>query len=374
MIRTASPLLILAGLALAGCGRGESPSDVAKAEQDQAVEVVAVKSAVMSAQTVLPGQLLPYQSVDLFPKVQGFIQAVAVDRGSQVSKGEVLVRLTAPELAAQREQAVGVVRAAEAKATANRATYERLANAAKTPGAVAENDLNVARQAALADEAQVASARQSLRNVAQQEAYLQIRAPFAGVVTARNLHPGALVGPAAPGGPAPPILQLADVKRLRLVVLVPAADVQAARPGAPVTFTVASRPGRKFQAPITRIAEALDSRSRTMAVELDVPNAGGDLTAGEFATVQWPVTRANPTLQVPQTAIANDQQHQFVIRVVGGKTEWVDVSTGRNLDGTTEVFGELKAGDQVVKRGSDAIQPGLKVQAKAAAAQPAVRP
>lgn len=363
-MKTSAPLLILAGLALAGCGRDQGQTQAAAADKPQAVEVVPVKSAVMAATVALPGQLLPYESVDLFPKVAGFVQDIPVDRGSVVGKGQLLVRLNAPELAAQREQVAGVLRAAEAKAAADRATYERLANAARTPGVVAENDVNIARQTAAADDAQVASARESLKNVAQQEAYLRITAPFDGVVTARNLHPGALVGPASGPG-APPILQMANVKRLRLVIPVPETDVQGVRPGQTATFTVPSLPGRKLQAPIARIAHALDNKTRTMAVELDVQNPDGALTAGEFATVQWPVKRAYPTLQVPQTALANDQQRQFVVRVQNGVTQWVDVTTGIAGDDKVEVFGQLKPGDQVVRPGSDALQAGTKVEAKA---------
>jgi RND family efflux transporter MFP subunit len=364
-MKTSASLLILAGLGLAGCERGQAQTQAAPADKPQAVEVVPVKSAVMASTVALPGQLLPYESVDLFPKVAAFVQDIPVDRGSQVKKGQILVRLNAPELAAQREQVAGVLRAAEAKAAADRTTYERLANAAKTPGVVAENDVNIARQAAAADDAQVASARESLKNVAQQEAYLRITAPFDGVVTARNLHPGALVGPSSGPG-AQPILQIADVRRLRLVIPVPVADVQGVKPGQTAAFTVPSLPGRKVQAPIARIAQALDNKTRTMAVELDVPNPDGTLTAGEFATVQWPVKRSYPTLQVPQTAVANDQQRQFVIRVAGGVTQWVDVTTGIAGDGKVEVFGQLKPGDQVVRRGSDALQAGTKVEAKVA--------
>lgn len=359
-----SPILIilLGGLTVTGCDSQPAAPPLAK---PQTVEVVPVASAVMESTVSLPAQLQPYENVDLFPKVAAFIQDVLVDRGAEVRKGQVLVRLNAPELAAQREQVAGVLRAAEAKAAADKATYERLANAARTPGVVAENDVNIARQTAVADAALVASARESLRNVAQQEAYLLIRAPFDGVVTDRNLHPGALVGPSTGALGARPILQMANVKRLRLVVAVPAADVQGVSVGQTATFTAPSVPGRKFDAPIARIAQALDNRTRTMAIELDVPNPAGTLTAGEFVTVKWPVKRRAPTLQVPQTAIANDQQRQFVVRVTGGVTQWVDVTTGLTADGKTEVFGELRPGDRIVKRGSDALQDGVRVATKA---------
>lgn len=349
-----------AALLVAGCGPGRPQP---KAEKPQTVEVAPVQSAVLAATVALPAQLTPYESVDVFPKVTGFIEALPVDRGSQVRKGQVLVRLSAPELAAQREQAAAAVRTAEAKLAADRATYERLAEAAKTPGVVAENDVNIARETAAADEGVAASARQSLRNVAELESYLVIRAPFDGVVTARNLHPGALVGPSAGQTGGQPIVHLADVKRLRLVIPVPAADAQGVRVGQMVPYTVPSSPGRTFEAPIARVADALDERTRTMAVELEVPNADNRLAAGEYVTVQWPVRRTYPTLEVPATAVANDQQRQFVIKVAGGVTSWVDVTTGVVSDGKTEVFGDLKAGDRVVRRATDALQPGTKVQA-----------
>lgn len=354
-------IALLTALLTASCGPGRPP---AKTETPQTVDVVPVHSAVLASTVALPAQLTPYESVDVFPKVTGFIEDLPVDRGSQVRKGQVLVRLTAPELAAQREQAAAAVRTAEAKYTADRATYERLAEAAKTPGVVAENDVNIARETAAADQGLVASARESLRSVAQRESYLVVRAPFDGVVTARNLHPGALVGPSAGQTEGQPIVHLADVKRLRLVIPVPAADAQGIKVGQMVPYTVPSSPGRRFEAPIARVADALDERTRTMAVELEVPNADGRLSAGAYVTVEWPVRRSYPTLQVPTTAVANDQQRQFVIRVANGVTSWIDVTTGLSADGKVEVFGALEPGDAVVRRATDALQPGTKVQAK----------
>lgn len=351
----------LLGLLLAGCQKAEQPTQADT--QPEKVGVVPIVSAVAASTKPLPGQLLPYETVDLFPKTQGFITAIPVDRGSRVTKGEVLVRLSAPELGAQREQAAGVLRAAQAKAAADQATYQRLANAARTPGVVAENDVEIARGVAQADAAQVASARDALRANAVEQGYLVIRAPFAGVVTDRNLHPGALVGPSSAGGAAKPILTLANVDRLRLVIPVPAADAQAMTVGQKVTFTGPGTPGRKFEAPVARVAEALDERSRTMNVELEVDNRDHVQTAGSFVTAQWPVRRRGETLQVPQTAITNDQQRQFVIVVRNGRTHWVDVTTGMTADGKTEVFGELKAGELVVKRGTDAMRDGAPVKA-----------
>jgi membrane fusion protein (multidrug efflux system) len=348
-------------IALAACNGSQKTS--APENRPQPVEVVPVKSSVFAATLPLPGQLVPYESVDIYPKVTGFIREIAVDRGSQVHAGEVLVRLTAPELIAQKEQVAGVLRSAQAKLVADRSTYERLANAARTPGVVAENDVDIARQLTAEDEAQVSSARESVRGQSDQEAYLQIRAPFDGVVTTRNLHPGALVGPVTGQAGGQPILQIVKNDRLRLSIAVPEEDAQNIILGQLVTFTVAGAPGRRFQAPLSRIAQALDVKTRSMMVELDVSNPPAEVRAGEFATVQWPVRRGYTTLQVPTTAVANDQERQFVVRVVNGVTSWVNVTTGMTADGQIEVFGALNPGDTVVRRATDALQPGTRVRA-----------
>ena len=375
----AAPAFMIVALLASGCSpKVDGPRSAAPAATPgpQPVDVVRVKRGFMATTIQLPGQLLPYESVDLYPKVNGFIQDILVDRGSRVRKGQLLVRLTAPETTAQIAQAAAAVRGAagqltseEAKLAADRVTYERLATAAKTPGVVAENDVNVARQTAASDAAIVqagvanlSALRDALRNAQQLGAYLEIRAPFDGIITARNLQPGALVGPATGQGGAQPILQLVTTNQLRLTVPVPEASVQGAKPGGIMTFTVPTAPGRTFTAPIARMAEAVDNRTRTMMVEANVANASGELFPGTFATVEWPVRRAYPTLRVPTTAVANDQQQQFVIRVVQGTASRVDVTTGMTDAGTVEVFGDLASGDMVVKRGTDAILPDTKVK------------
>ena len=350
--------LLLSALVLGGCGEKDAPAS--RAEAPRAIEVVPVKSELLWTKAPLPAQLLPYESVDLYPKIAGFVQDVLVDRGSEVRKGQLLVRLTAPEVVAQRAQTVAALGAAQAKLTGDRATYERLANAAKTPGVVAENDVDIARQTTASDAALVRSAAETAVAARQLGAYLEIRAPFDGVITTRNLQPGALVGPGQTG--ALPILQLVTEKRLRLVVAVPEDSVQAAKPGLTIAFTVSTAPGRTFDAPIARMAEDMNNRTRTMMVEADVDNASGDLTPGTLASVQWPIQRSYPTLRVPTSAVANDQERQFVIRVSNGTTAWVDVSTGMTVEGDVEVFGKLNPGDLVVRQATDALRAGVKIR------------
>jgi RND family efflux transporter MFP subunit len=371
-------LVAAAGFALTavGCNSSSSKSgtgSVAAASSGPAtVTTVPVASKRLSTTVALPAQLEPYEQVDIYPKVTGFVEKVTVDRGSRVEPGQLLVHMVAPELNAQRSQAEAAVRAAQsqlataqARLASDQGTYEHMVAAATTPGVLAENDVAVASQTVSADkglvdaaEQNVAAARDALKSVSQSEAYLDIAAPFAGVVTTRNLHPGALIGPASGGGGALPILQIVNDRRLRLVVPLPEAQVGSMKVGQQVAFSVPAYPGQNFKAPIERIAHAMDEKSRTMPVELDVINRDGRLSPGSFAAVTWPLDRGYATLFVPASAVTNDQQHTFVIRIRNDKAEWVTVQTGQTVNGEVEVFGNLAEGDPVVKIATDAIHSG----------------
>jgi RND family efflux transporter MFP subunit len=365
--------------AAAACSRpqAESGAAAAPAAGPPTITTVRVTEQPLDVQLSLPGELRAYQSVDIFPRVTGFVKTVVVDRGSRVRAGDVLATLEAPELVAQRAEAQSKLQAAEAqlavaraKADADRSTFERLKAASATPGVVAGNDVLVAEKGAEASQNQVVAAQQSVEAMRQAlnairdlEGYLRITAPFAGVVTERNMHPGALVGPSS-GTSAPPLLRLVDNDRLRLVVPVPEAYTTQLTTGADVPFSVSAYPGRRFTGRVARIARAVDVATRTMAVELDVANGDGSLAPGTFSQVQWPVRRSGPSLFVPSTSLGSTTDRTFVIRVRDGTTEWVDVKTGLTSGSVVEVFGELEAGDEIAERGTDELRPGTAVQVK----------
>lgn len=366
-------------LAMAMVGCGGAPPSQAPATQagPQTIEVARVVEQPVNVMLSLPGQLDPYEMVAMYSKVTGFVKTMNVDRGSRVRSGDVLAVLEAPELSSQRAEAQSKLQSASAQLAAMRArtdadigTYDRLKAAAVTPGAVAGNDVLVAQKAVEADRSQIAAAEQNaqaagqaLQSVTEMEGYLRIVAPFDGVVTERNVHPGALAGPA--GGPAAtPLLRLQKIDRLRLVVPVPEAYTADLTRGGVLTFTVPAYPGRTFSGTIARIAQSVDVRTRTMAVELDVANGDGRLAPGAFCQVHWPVHRAQPSLFVPAGSIASTTDRTFVIRVRNGKTEWVDVKPGLTSGSLTEVFGDLRPGDEVAIRGTDEIRSGTAVSIK----------
>jgi len=378
-------VMLALGAACSACtDQNQSRTQAAPALQPQSsppiVEVAQVISQRLNTVVDLPAQLAPYEVVDVFPKVAGFVKWIKVDVGARVRKGELIAQLEAPELEARKAEAESRYQSAEAqlvsaqaKLAADKATYRRMSAASKTPGVVAGNDLEVAQKTVQADEGDltalqknVKAAQDALRAVAQLEAYLNIRAPFDGEVTARYVHPGALVGP--PGGPGAttPLVRIETLTRHRLLVPVPEYDANSVPEGREVDFTVPSLPGRHFHAPIARISHSVDIRTRTMSVELDVQDPHAQLIPGTFCHVAWPVHRGYTTLFVPSSAIANNLERTFVIRIQNRRTEWVDVKTGETSGQQVEVFGNLQVGDQVVLRATDELQPGTLVSPRLA--------
>jgi membrane fusion protein (multidrug efflux system) len=344
----------------------------------QTVDVVQVIAKKSGRKVELPGEFHPYQSVAVRAKVTGFVKQVLVDRGSMVNQGELLATVLAPELTAQRAEAEAKALAsesqrveAEAKVVAAESTYNKLKSAAQTPGVVAGNDVILAQKAVDASTAQVQAlgeaakaARAAADALRDMESYLKVTAPFAGVITERHIHPGALVGP---GANSPEMFQLEQNFRLRLVVAVPEVDVAGIAPGARITFTVPAYPGERFSGPVARIAHSMDAKTRSMAVELDVANRGIRLSPGMYPTVEWYVRRPKPTLFVPVTSVVTTTERTFVIRVREGIAEWVNVSRGRTDGEQVEIYGPLEAGDVVVRNATDELHEGARVNGRPAA-------
>ena len=341
----------------------------------QGVRTVEVTSDSTNQTLRLPGELLPYQAVDLHARVAGFVETVRVDRGSSVKKGELLVTLSAPEMQAQLLEAEAKVRAldaqrleAEAKVVAAQSTYERLKAASATPGAIAGNELiqaekmvEAARAAQRGTEMSVRAAQASVEATRGLESYLKVTAPFDGTITDRYVHPGALAGPGN-GNASTPLLRLEQVSRLRLVVAVPEADVGGIARRARVAFSVPAFPGEVFHGVIARVGRAMEAKTRTLPVEIDVQNTGGKLTPGMYAEVQWPVRISKESLLVPPSSIVTTTARSFVIRVNNGRAEWVDVQRGRTSGDRVVVYGNLQPGDRIVQQANDEIRDGTPLQ------------
>ncbi len=333
-----------------------------------AADLATVVAKPFSRDVELPGELQPFESVEIHAKIRGYVERVLVDRGSIVKQGQLLVELSAPEMKAQIAEAQSKVQAAEAgrlqaqaQLTATKATFERLKKASETPGAIAGNELIQAEQQVQAAQALVES-RQQASQAAQAAAraekdlqgYLRITAPFDGIITDRLVHPGALAGP----GSDPALLVIQQIAHLRLVVAVPEENTGAIVRGARVGFHVPAYPDRVYTGTVARISHNVDRATRSMPVELDVINRDRSLSPGMYTSVRWPVRRAQPVLLAPKTSVVTTTERTFVIRDVNGRARWVDVRKGVADGDAVVVSGNLHAGDRVVRLASDEIRDG----------------
>src|SRR6266571_1123366 len=375
-------------------------ASLAQLARGQSPEMAAVVSKPVSRTITLPGEIQPFLNVALRSRVAGYVDRVLVDRGSAVKEGDLLIELSAPEMKAQIAEAESKVQVVEgdrlqaeaklaslestlaslnATLAAAQATYDRLKVASQTPGAISGNELDIALRTVEAQRAGIEAQRGSiqaqrasieavrngkaateaaLRAVKEMEVYLRVTAPFTGVVTERIVHPGALVGP----GSDAPLLVLQQISRLRVTVAVPEENVGGIAKGASVPFQVPAYAERNYSGTVARRAQSLDTKTRTMAVELDVMNPDQSLAPGMYATVKWPVRSAKPSLYVPRTSVVTTTERTFVIREKNGKAEWVNVSKGAGDGDLIEVIGPLQAGDKIVKRANDELREGTPLQ------------
>jgi membrane fusion protein, multidrug efflux system len=332
------------------------------------VEMAKVESRSLARTVPLTAELAPFLQTDIEARVPGYVERVLVDRGSMVRRGQLLVQLSAPEMGSETSaaeatlhQAEGDLSQAQAQAAGAASTYDKLAEAAKTPGAVAGNELVQAQQQKEAATALVASrkaamktAEDRLKATGEMQSYLRVVAPFDGVITERLVHPGTMVS----AGGQSPLLKLQQISHLRLVVPVPESYVASVARGKTVTFHVPARPGNSFAGTIARIPQALDPRSRSMMVELDVENRDGSLAPGMYPTVDWPVTSGSDLLFVPATSVVTTTERTFVITSQNGHAHWVDVKKGPASGEQVAVRGDIRAGQLVVKRATDEMHEG----------------
>ncbi|MDB5061469.1 MAG: efflux transporter, family, subunit [Mucilaginibacter sp.] len=346
--------VLMVAATLQACGHKKEEKQ-AEVEAAPTQDVVPLKKGVLSTSLDMPGELVAYQQVDLYAKVSSFIKKMNVDIGAEVKAGQLLATMEAPEYTSQLSGAQSRLRSQEALYLSSKATYERLLETSKTPGTVAPNDLDLALAKQKSDFAQLESARAAFREIGDTRNYLQIRAPFDGIITARNVSAGAYVGPTGKGSDFP-VFTLQEQKRLRLAVSVPESYTGVLNNKGEISFTVKAFPGENFTARISRLAGALDVRLRSQRTEMDVINKNKKLLPGMIAEVHIPFSGTDGTFVVPAKAVLNSTQGVYVIKVTDNKAHWVPVKTGRSADNKTEVFGPLTEGDIIVKAANEEIR------------------
>ncbi|QEC65132.1 efflux RND transporter periplasmic adaptor subunit [Mucilaginibacter ginsenosidivorans] len=350
-------------MAFAACSKNQKPIDLTNEKKPEAdkYQTSMVSEKALSSSARLPGQLKPFNEVNIFPKVNGFVKTLYVDRGSVVKKGQLLVTLEAPEMESQLQVANSRYLQAQENAVASKEKYERLKQAAAVPGSVSPLDIDNALSRMKADDAMANAERSNVAAVRTMGGYLNIYAPFDGMIIERNVSPGALVSPGKPTDQAMLVLQ--DINKLRLVVYIPEDYVDKVDLDEPVNFTFNAMPGQQHTAKISRSANALSTMHQE-AVEIDVPNKNDMLKPGMYAEVQIPMRSGAKSILVPNTAIVRSTERQYVITVHNGKTAYADIKEGLTTRDSTEVFGDLKPGSFIITNANDEIKPGVAIASR----------
>ena len=321
-----------------------------------AIETAIVQEMKSSYTLDLPGEIFPYEQVKLYPKVKGFVKKIYVDRGSHVRKGQLLALLEAPEITQASLAASAKKREVLENLQYSSQAYNRLKRAAENEGAVAALELEQAKSKIMADSAKLQSLDAEMAAADQLAAYLRITAPFDGIVTARNVSQGALVGTNDA-----PLFSLAQQDRLRLTLAIPEKHSRALADSTVIKYRLNNYPDEIFTSIISRNSGVMDPSIRSLVVEFDIDNTDKRLRGGEYVQVEVPFQNSTPSRWVPSSSVVNAPSGVFVLKVVDDAVQKVGVKTGIRKDGLTEVFGELQPEDLVVVKGSEELREGTKI-------------
>jgi membrane fusion protein (multidrug efflux system) len=304
----------------------------------------------------LPGQLAAYQEVSIFPKVNGYVKDVKVDIGSTVKKGQLLMTLEAPELEQSTMQAKEKYARTKADLSIDKEHYNRLLEASQTPGAISPLDLSFVKSKVESDSALSNAAKSNWQMQQTMEAYLVVTAPFDGVITERNVHPGALVS--AESKDAKPMLELKEISHLRLQVDIPENLAGTMKVGDTISFFTSAFPGKKINGHISRKSMNVNAQFRSERVEADVMNADGLLAPGMYADIII-YSKGNASgFTVPKTSLVTSTERKYVLVGQSGRIAKVDVTSGNESGNFVEVFGNLNKSDSVVVNATDETKTG----------------
>lgn len=357
---------VVAAAVIVGVGittRSHSETQLATWTKTQAVPTVTVIRATPSKGTgalVLPGQLAALQSAPIYARTSGYIRKWFVDIGDSVRQGQVLAILDAPEVDQQLAAAQADYQTARANQQLAASTAKRWQTMlAKDAVSKQETDEKVGDLAAKTALTNAASA--NVNRLRFTQGFTRLVAPFSGVVTTRSTNVGTLVtaGTAA----STPLFTVSDISRIRIYVKVPQAYSAQVHPGMDVTLTLPEYPGRTFTAQMTRSADAVDTSSGTVLVELQAANGDRALKPGAYAQVSFPVTGGGNTVEVPASALIV-AQNGTQVAVVGadGRAMLKTVTIGHDLGDRVQISAGLTKNDRIIDSPPDSLQTGDRVQ------------
>jgi RND family efflux transporter MFP subunit len=315
-----------------------------------------VKTSGLPTMVKLPGQLAAFEEVKIFPKVNGYVKYVYVDIGSKITRGQLLMTLEAPELEQETIQAREKYARTKSDLAIDKERYDRLLEASMTPGAVSPLEISSAKAKMESDSAVSNAAKTNWEMEQTMQSYLQVIAPFNGVITERNVHPGALVSVEEKDGR--PMLELKEVARLRLQVDIPESLAGNLKEGESIAFYTSASPGKKMTGLISRKSMNINPHFRVERIEADVMNMNTELAPGMYADVVIYPKGNETTFSVPKSSVVTSTERKYVLVVKSNRIGKVDVDTGVESGDYIEVYGSLEKGDHVIVNANDEIKEG----------------
>jgi RND family efflux transporter MFP subunit len=326
------------------------------------VSVVHPKQSAPMQEIVLPANVQPYISSPIFARTNGYLKRWYADIGAHVKKGQLLAEIETPEVDQQLQQARANLATAEANLKLAEITANRYQGLLKSDS-VAQQDTDNAVGTYNADKAIVAADQANVRQLEQLQSFEKIYAPFDGVITVRNTDIGALINSGSGGGPQTALFQIAQPGTLRVYVNVPEAYSQAAKPGMTADLVLSEFPGKRFQGKLVRTAGAIDPATRTLLIEVDVPNPSGTLLSGAYAELHMKLPTATSAYMLPVNTLLFRQEGLRVVAVgEGGHVQLKPLTLGHDFGNEVEVIAGLDGTESIIVNPPDSIEPGQVVK------------
>jgi RND family efflux transporter MFP subunit len=346
-----------------GCGgRGAANADTGAVAASPSVAVVKVDRHDLYEDITIPAEFRPYNEVELHAKVSGYVKQMNVDIGDKVKPGQLLAVLEIPELQDELDHAVATQQRAAADYKDAHLAYTRLLEVNKEhPNLMAQQDLDTAEAKDATAEGSLAGARSEVQKYHTLVSYTRITAPFGGVVTKRYVDPGALIQAGTSSQQAIPLVRVSDNNLLRLDFPVSVDYVRGIRLGAPAAVKVDSLGNKTFEGKIARFSNRIDDSTRTMIVEMEVPNPTLELVPGMYAKVEIKVDQRDRVLTIPVEAVAPGRRSVLLVNSAN-KVEERPVTFGIETPSQYEVVSGLKEGDLVMLGNAAQVTPGQKVE------------
>ena len=363
LLAAAIAVLIVAGI----LSRAGAEHALKNRTEESAILTVAVThpiAARLTPEIALPGNTQAFTDTPIYSRTSGYLRRWYFDIGARVKKGQLMATIETPEVDQQLQVAQANLKSAQANLDLANTTAARYQNLLRS-NSVSKQETDQATSGALAQAAGVDAAMASVRRLQQLQSFENVYAPFDGIVTARNTDVGALIDAGSAGSTPKELFHLAAIGQIRVYVPVPEVYAGDIKEGASAYLTLDEYPGQRFEGVITRNSSAIDPASRTLNIEVDVPNPAGKLLPGSYVFVHFKTAPHPNGFTIPSNTLLFRSEGLRVGVVRGGRVQLVPITITHDAGSLVEIRSGLQASDQIILDPSDSLADGQEVHVSA---------